>query len=313
MIHIGVSANGHGFRETPKINDSGVNLMFSWFRKPKANMSVQISGSPFSVGSIIHARVSVDPLATIDIHKGTIQLVCRELFWKAEITTSGGNATVKQTDFMHREVRTFLNGETLAPEPSHYEIDFPVPPNGQPTIQGELASVIWSVEATLEVAGSRNLEWQQDLEVLTISESGAGVNREAGPDTAVETTLDECSLTLTMPSAPVRAGDTIEGVFSCLASRAFDSSSVRVQIERRERAGDKGKTVVGDQVTLQEKFQASAGGTQEWPFRLSVPSSIVPTKSGGATQVAWRVKGIIDRGRKGDLSVESPVEVFTAP
>ena len=287
--------------------------MFSWFRKPKANMSVQISGSPFSLGSIIHARVSIDPLATIDIRKGTIQLVCRERFWKAEITTSGGNGTIKHTDSIYREVQTFLNGETIAPGSSHYEMDFPVPPNSHPTIQGELASITWSIEATLEAAGTRNLEWQQDVEVLTLSESGAGVNRKAGPDTAVETTLDECSLTLSMPSAPFRAGDTIEGVFSCLASRAFDSSSVRVQIERRERAGDRGKTVVGDQVNLQEKFQTPAGETQQWSFRLSVPGNIVPTKSGGATQVAWRVKGIMDRGRKGDLSVESPIEVFTAP
>ena len=255
--------------------------MFSWFRKPKANMLVQISGSPFSLGSIIHARVSIDPLATIDIRKGTIRLVCRERFWKAEITTSGGNGTIKHNDSIYREVQTFLNGETIAPGSSHYEMDFPVPPSGHPTIQGELASVTWSIEATLEVAGTRNLEWQQDVEVLTFSENGADVNREAGPDTAVETQLDECSLTLTMPSAPFRAGDTIEEVFSCLASRAFDSSSVRVQIERRERAGDKGKTVVGDQVNLQEKFQTTAGGTQEWFFRLSVPGNIVPTKSGG--------------------------------
>jgi len=116
-----------------------------------------------------------------------------------------------------------------------------------------------------------------------------------------------------VPSAPLRAGDIIEGLFSCLASRALDSSSVRVQIERRERAGDKGKTVVGDQVSLQEKFQTPVGGTQEWPFRSSVPRVILPIKSGGATQVAWRFKGIIDRGRNGDLSVEGPIEVFTVP
>ena len=149
--------------------------------------------------------------------------------------------------------------------------------------------------------------------MLTISESGTYVNREAGPSTVLEFTFDECTLTLTVPSAPLRAGDIIEGLFSCLASRALDSSSVRVQIERRERAGDKGKTVVGDQVSPQEKFQTPVGGTQEWPFRLSVPRAIVPTKSGGATQVAWRFKGIIDRGRNGDLSVEGPIEVFTVP
>ncbi|MCH8799745.1 MAG: hypothetical protein IH963_02430 [Chloroflexi bacterium] len=287
--------------------------MLSWFRKPKANMSVEISGSPFSLGSVIHARVSINPMAAIDVRKGTMQLVCRERFWKAEITTSGGNGTVKHTDSIHREVQAFLNGDTIAPGTSNYEMTFQIPPSGHPTIQGELASVTWSIEATLEVAGTRNLEWQQDVEVLTLSENGADVNREAGPVTAVESTLDECSLTLTMPSAPFRAGDTIQGIFSCLASRAFDSSTVRVQLERRERAGDKGKTVVGDQVNLEEKFQIPAGGTQEWPFRLSVPRNIVPTKSRGATQVAWRVKGIIDRGRKGDLLVESPIEVFTAP
>ena len=276
-------------------------------------MSVQISGSPFSPGSIVHAQVSIDPLTTIDVRKGTIQLVCRERFWKAEITTSGGNGTVKHTDTTYLVVQTFLNDETIAPGSSHYEMDFSVPPVGHPTIQGELASVIWSVEAALEVAGARKLEWKQDLEVLTISEGGADVNREAGPATAVESAMDECLLTLEIPLMPFRAGDTIEGVFSFLANRAFDSSSVRVQIERRERAGDKAKTVVGDQVNLQEKFQPPAGGTQEWPFRLSVPSSIVPTKSGGETQVAWRVKGIIHQRRKGDFSVESPVEVITAP
>ena len=313
MVHTSVSADERGQRKIPKISDTGVDLMLSWFRKPKANMSVQISGSPFSLGSIIHAQLSIDPSATIDVRKGTIQLVCRERFWKAEITTSGGNGTVKHTDSIYREVQTFLNGDTIAPGTSNYEMDFPIPPSGHPTIQGELASVTWSIEATLEIAGTRNLEWQQDLEVLTISESGTDVNREAGPATSVESAFDECSLTLTMPSAPFRAGDAIEGVFSFLANREFGQSSVRVQIERRERAGDKGKTVVGDRVNLQEKFQPPAGGTQEWPFRLSVPRSIVPSKSGGATQVAWRVKGIIDRGRKGDLLVESPIEVFTAP
>jgi hypothetical protein len=287
--------------------------MLSWFRKPKANMSVQISGSPFSLGSIIHARVSIDPLATIYVRNGTIQLVCRERFWKAEITTSGGNETVKHTESVHLEVQTFLAGDTIAPGSSHYEMDFLIPANGRPAIQGELASVIWSVEATLEVAGARKLEWKQDLEVFTHSEGSADVNREVGPATAVESNMDECLLIIEMLSMPFRAGDTVEGVFSCRANRAFDSSSVRVQIERRERAGDKAKAVVGDQVNLQEKFHRPAEGTQEWPFRLSVPSSIVPSKSGGETQVAWRVKGIIDQGRKGELSIESPVEVITVP
>lgn len=164
--------------------------MLSWFRKPKANMSVQISGSPFSLGSVIHTRVSIDPMTPIDVRKGTMELVCRERFWKAEITTSGGNNTVKHTEPIHRQVQTFLNGETIAPGTSNYEIAFPIPPGGHPTIQGELASVIWSVEATLEVAGTRKVEWQQDLEVLTISESGTYVNREAGPSTVLEFTFD---------------------------------------------------------------------------------------------------------------------------
>ena len=66
-------------------------------------------------------------------------------------------------------------------------------------------------------------------------------------------------------------------------------------------------------MALQGEALLAAGETCQWPFRLRMPKSTLPSFTAQKSFVIWWVRGTIDRRVRSDLVVECQVQVYTAP
>ena len=94
-----------------------------------------------------------------------------------------------------------------------------------------------------------------------------------------------------------------------MALEALGNTRVRVELERWEAAGSKYADVTEDRSVVAEAISLSANERREWSLGLKVPSLLAPSKEGNRTRVVWKVKGILDLGRKGQSVVQQEIAV----
>jgi len=87
---------------------------------------------------------------------------------------------------------------------------------------------------------------------------------------------------------------------------------VRVELERWEAAGSRYTDVTEDSAAVTEAISMSANERREWNLGLRVPSLLAPSKEGRRTRVVWKVKGILDLGRKGQSVIQQEIPVSSA-
>ena len=283
--------------------------MLSLFRKPKATIEVELGEGPIYPGGTLEANLTIEAKDKLLVQQGTVQLLCEDRFWQADISSSGGNANVKHSATLWDVPHSFLNDESIGEGSSNHLVSFVIPASASSSVHGEVASITWRVRVTLVVLKSRNVIHEKDFAVLTAprSEDTAPSNENrSGED------FEQCSITLSANQHQVSTEGEITGKLEVQVHQGFSPSEIRVALERIERAGSSGKEVTSSKDILQGSSRLEGGGSSEWEYRLEVPDELVPTRAGsGPTTVRWRVRGIVARGRQGNLAVEIPVEVST--
>ena len=170
------------------------------------------------------------------------------------------------------------------------------------------------MEAALDIVEARDIHQTRTVTVLPLMPD------HAFPAIEDKVVFDQGVASLSLSSRRVSAGKTVDGKFSIQMRQDLKVQGIRVELECWEKAGDKEERTVKDWVPLNvESLKGknwlgedllTANQTLEWPIRLQVPENALPSTVVYHTQVAWRVKAILDRLIRSNLEVQQPIQVW---
>ena len=131
--------------------------MLSLFRRPGADLQIDVDKTVVQVGDEVRARVTLVPKQDFDVRQGKVELICTETY--VQMTSS------QYGQHYHRRARTlsleggsFMEGGTVrAGLPHSGSVRLVVPAGALPTLTGATVSKIdpgisWAVTASLDVA-----------------------------------------------------------------------------------------------------------------------------------------------------------------
>ena len=284
-------------------------MVFSRFRRPNAELRVELSKRIAQPGDEIEVRVSLIPKGNFNVREGKVELVMLDTYIQ-RIQNQYGASYHKRTNNEVIASETLMGesavrrGVTLASD-----FRFVVPENALPTLNGAehrkiQPGIAWGVRASLDVASARDL-----------NEVGEFVVRPSAPDgepagsASVQERHRQCVLSLELSQDRARSGDAISGVLRAEMLRDVKVDDVRVELARIEKFGDEGNEITVDQVTVTEDATLPAERTMETSFNLDVGQVSVPSLKTEKSEVRWVVKGILSRSLQPDLRVEMEIPV----
>lgn len=233
-----------------------------------------------------------------------MELVCTETYF---VDWAGQGEPNKHHHVLWRSATPFVT-ETQVHEGLAYggTFIFEVPADATPTASGEVAEIRWTVQASVDVTRARDLHHSRNVNVFTPVPNPT-------PPTLAEEVFGQGTMSLSLSSGTVCAGERLHGQFSVRPKQEITVGGVRVVLECWEKALDKQKFTIKDQVFLEYQTALAPDQEFEWPIRLHIPKNRLPSTSVDRTQVVWRVKGILDRSGRTDLEVLQEIQVYTAP
>jgi hypothetical protein len=276
--------------------------MLSRFRRPKADISLEVSDEPYWPGDKVDVRVSLLPRDSFYVREGRIELVCIETYY---LHFSEGEPIKRKRELSRTEAPFLSETRVVEGLPCGGRGIISVPPEAPPTIKGDIAEISWQVRAAVDVAGTRDIHQSRDITVLCQAPAPS-------PPGAAEETFDQCTLSLSLSSTTVGEGETLQGRFRVRLRQDLSVQGIRVELACQEKAKDKEVTTVKDLMLLKNQEVLAAGQVLEWPLRLHVPRHRLPSTKVHTTLVTWRVKGILDRSMREDLQVEQLITVYAA-
>ena len=284
--------------------------MFSLFRRPGADLQIDVDKTVVQVGDELSARVTLVPKQDFDVRQGKVELVCTETY--VFMTSSQyGQHYHRKTHALSRTGGSFLERGTVRAGLPHYgDVRLAVPTDALPTLTGVSVNKIdpgisWTVIASLDVAKSRDIQHSQEVTVF----------RRAGPEDSsprpafAESRHGQCVLTLELASGDARSGDRLAGSLRAEMLQDVSVSEVRVELVRIEKFGNVQRDHTADRVVLEPEASLPAGQMREWSFRLNVGKVSAPTLKTDKSSVRWLVKGVLSRRMRRDLRVEREIGV----
>ena len=284
--------------------------MLSLFRRPKAQLVIQVEDSPHYLGSTLNVCVTLTSEQGFSVRRGTIELLCRETYYVPYTGSPGSSAHTKENENVITLKGQFLIKEETEVGARDYHVRFPIPESAPPTVDGKLLNITWLVRASLDVKRARDLHQEQVVSVLTapVYQDNNEI-KEVSDSLFAQGTFAGCELFLSVSPSHASAGENIQVNIGVLALEALRNPKVRVELERWEAAGSKYADVTEDRSVVAEAISLSANERREWSLGLKVPSLLAPSKEGNRTRVVWKVKGILDLGRKGQSVVQQEIAV----
>ena len=272
-------------------------------RRPKADLTLEVTEGPIWPGDKVEVRVSLSPQEAFFVREGRVELACVETRY---ISWGEGEPT-KHTRVRWQSALPFVT-DTKVVEGLYYggNFNFSVPDDAQPTIGGQTAVISWRIQAIVDVARARDFRCTRKLNVFSPVP-------DPSPAVAAEKEFDQCSVMLSLDSATVCAGENLYGQFNVRVRELLAVEGIRLVLYCSEKALDKEKCTAKGEVFLMAEEELVAGQDLEWPIRLHVPKNRLPSASVHDTHVVWWLEGIIDRRMRGDLAVQQGIQVYTAP
>ena len=294
--------------------------MVSRMRRPRVAFDMNIDDGPLHPGAEVRVDLTLHPREKAEVRQGHVEITCIQTYWQQVqryvYSRFGGyyrTSLYRYTEVLFKDSKTFVEATQLMTEmPVRKRISFVLPDGAPPTVRGGAVNIQWGIAASVDVAKKRDLHLNADLMVSMRqppASSGAGLD----PMARAEATFEQGTMSLTVPSEPVRAGDTITGTLQLNTRQSLSLRQVRVELERREVAGHRGWSGLMDQQVLEESPDLGAGQVREWRYRLQVPAGPWPTIQTARSGLEWRVRAVLDRRAKGDPVVEAAVGVHTGP
>lgn len=285
--------------------------MLSILKKPKADVTLDISGEPFYPGGTINVGIFISSQDRFTVRSGTVELVCTEVYWKV---VSDGKSTRKQKfkrKLFKLKEEFLTNTEFSSGMALNETASVTLPSNVAPTVIGKTVNISWQLDVKLDVPKMRDIHEKRAITVLPMA-TAIPVSEESGfaPSNRVTNSSDEGDLTLTLDSGYASAGDTLRGSFEAVIQKDVSVEGIRVELEVKEKAGAKSSSTTVDLVQLEQKSSLAAGAYKQWKFTLKLPDTPLPTFHTSDSSVQWRVKGILNKRRKKDFSVDYPIQVY---
>ena len=287
--------------------------MLSRFRRPQADLQVELDKSSAAPGEEVAARVTLSPDTNFEIRDGSVALVCVETYVQ-KISNQYGTSYHKKTNILSRQEESFA-GSGVIRKGTQYstQVEFQLPDDALPTMHGAVVqkiapSISWQVSASIDVAKARDLSASREI----------GVAAQPAPvepprPSVAEVQHNQCVLTLKLDSAQARSGDTLEGSFSAEVIRDVPVQEIRVDLVRAEKFGNEEKEHPIDSVILSQAAtltpSADSHEELEWGFRLNLGHVELPSLKTEKSSVRWLVKGVLSRAMRTDLRVEQELAV----
>ena len=287
--------------------------MLSRFRRPQADLQVELDKVSAAPGDEVTAHVTLSPDADFEVRGGSVALVCVETYVQ-KMSNQYGTSYHKKTNILSSQKESF-SGSGVIRKGTQYstQVAFKLPDDALPTLRGAVVHKIepgisWQVSASMDVARARDLSTSREIAVPVQSAPVASPR----PSVA-EVQHNQGVLTLRLDSAQARSGDTLEGSFSARMIQDVSVQEVRVDLVRAEKFGNEEKEHPIDSVTLSEATTltpiADSQKALEWDFRLDLGNVELPTLKTEKSSVRWLVKGVLSRPLRTDLRVEQEVAV----
>ena len=284
--------------------------MLSRFRRPDADLRVQISQTELQAGEELEARVELVPKSNFHVREGRLELVCTEVYVQKTSSQYGAHYQ-RKSDTRVRVGETFTeNGNLRSGVKYTTNLKLAVPADAPRSIRGTKVrniepGIVWEVEAYLDVASARDLRESIEVKVVEPSTTKGGSTR---PVTA-EVEHRQGRLNLELPSESARSGDTLDGRLLVEMAQDVSAEEIRVELVREEKFGNDAKEHTVDQVTLESDASLELGDAKEWRFQLNIGQVEVPTLKTEKSYVRWFVKAVLARAMRTDLRVEQDISV----
>ncbi len=284
--------------------------MVSRFRRPRADLSIQVDRTELQPGEELEARVVLLPESDFRVRQGTIALVCTENYVQKTSSQYGTHYSRKKQILFNME-ESFLNDVTVRNGVPHStDVRMAIPADALPTLTGIKVGhvepgITWEVTAFLDVAGARDIRCEQPVSV-----SGLPATDDVSSHPVVaQTKHDQCAMTLTVSSEEARSGDSLDGDLRAEMLQDVTAEEVRVALVRAEKFGNEGKNKTVDEVTFERDVTLRSGRMREWRFKLDVGQVGVPTLTTDKSSVRWLVKAWLTRNMRRDLRIEQEIRV----
>ena len=145
--------------------------MRSLFRRPGADLQIEMDKTVLQAGDELSARVTLVPKQDFDVRQGKVELICTETY--VLMTSSQyGQHYHRKTHALSRTGGSFLERGTVRAGLPHYgDVRLVVPADALPTLTGVSVNKIdpgisWTVTASLDVAKSRDIQHSQEVTVF---------------------------------------------------------------------------------------------------------------------------------------------------
>ncbi len=294
--------------------------MVSRLRRPKVAFDMKIDDGPLYPGDEVHLDLTLHPREKAEVRQGHVEITCLQTYWQQVrryvYSRYGGyyrTSLYRYTEVLFKDSQTFVQATQLMTEmPLRKGNTFVLPDGAPPTVHGGAVNIHWGIAASVDVAKKRDLHLNTDLMVST-RQPPASSGAELEPMARTEATFEQGTMSLSVPSGPVRAGDTITGTLQLNLREGLSLREVRVELARLEIAGHRSWSGVMDQQVIEESPDLGAGRVHEWRYRLQVPAGPWPTIQTSRSSLEWRVRAVLDRRGKSDPVVEAAVGVHTGP
>ena len=290
--------------------------MLSFLHKPKADLAIDLDDKSIYPGDTLNMRLYLTPQENFRIRGGTVELTCTEVYWRMVTTTTGKTTSTSNRKFRRKlfkikesflGVTDLTSGMTL-----NQSASLTIPADAAPTISGKTASITWEIDAKLDIPKMRDIHEKRSLIVRSIP-TAAAVDEKgwSSPSYSATFSSDQCDLNLSINTDTIGAGQSLQGSIEAQVKKKFDVRKVRVELEVREKAGNKSSAMVADSALLDGGPISFHGADfRRWQFRLKTPDNQLPSVATSSTSVRWLVKGIMDRRMKQDISVEKGIQVY---
>ena len=284
--------------------------MLSRFRRPDADLSIQLDSAELHPGEELEARVTLVPKSDFRVRHGTVELVCTETYVQ-KTSSQYGTYYNRKTATLYSVGETFLNDTNVRNGVPHStDVRLAVPADAIPTMSGTKVShvqpgITWEVTAFLDVAGARDIHCSQPVSVLSPSAPDDVRSRPV----VTQVRHEQCALTLTVSSEEARSGDTVEGDLRAEILQDVTAEEIRVALVRSEKFGNEGKNKTVDEVTFERDVSLRPGHMREWRFKLDIGQVGVPSLKTEKSSVRWLVKAWLTRNMRRDLRIEQEITV----
>ena len=284
--------------------------MVSRFRRPRADLSIQVDRTELQPGEELEARVVLLPESDFRVRTGTIALVCTETYVQKTSSQYGTHYSRKKQVLFNME-ESFLNDATVRNGVPHSpDVRLAVPADALPTMTGIKVShvvpgISWEIQAFLDVAGARDIRSEQPVSVSALP---AADDVRARPAVA-QSKHEQCAMTLTLSNGDACTGDTLDGDLRAEMLQEVTAEEVRVALVRSEKFGNEQKNQTVDEVTFERDASLRSGQLREWRFKLDVGQVGVPSLKTEKSSVRWLLKGWLTRNMRRDLRIEQEIRV----